>query len=1465
MIYTFYSYKGGVARSMALANVAELFYRAGLRVLMVDWDLEAPGLERFFPIDYADFYTKPGVIDLLLNYKQQMTEEIHLLDNNELPFEKPEHFFFDIYPNSTSTAKLWLLSAGKRSAGKQSKDKNSEDNFIKYANHVRDFNWKDFYENWGGELYFEWLRGQFEQVADVILIDSRTGVSEMGGVCTYQLADVIVMLTSPNQQSLNGTYDMLSAFKSDGVIEKRNRPLEIIVVPAKIDDGESNYLDSFQSEFIELFAEFISPKLGSKPERFWQLLIPYSVKYAYKERLAIPELNKAHATPIVEAFSRLTAAMRTLAGEDSPIIAAMPETTILFGKESLSRIEVTKDIFVMDNNVYINKKNQPPNWDDAPSLENFFGRVEELNILEKWIIQDRCRTIAVLGMGGIGKTDFSRKLAQNIENEFDYAIWISLRDAPTVNKILGDIIKYLSNQSILITDNLESQLSYLLNYLRLNRCLLILDNVEAVLKGGGTAGNYREGDEGYGKLFKLVGERNHQSCLLLTSRETPLEIAQLAGEKLSTRSLELKGLNMEDGRELSEAVSGSLTGGDKEWKKLIKSYNGNPLALKLAVRYIDDVFSGNIADFLKEDTHIFEDLKKLLDWHFNRLSEGEREIMYWLAIDRESVPVRDLIDNVVDRGQSSKVISNIQSLKRRFPLEERKGSGFSLQSVILEYMIEKFIDEICEEIESSKIKLFNNHALIKANAKDYVRNTQKRLILEPIVNLLVTSFESSEALEDRIGQILVAIKKTPVLRSGYAGGNILNLLIYLESNLSKYDFSRLDIRQAYLPDVNLQNVNFTAANFIKSSFTETFSSLLSVAFSPKNEKSPQDDGKYLATGDADGGIRIWRVNDLVQCDRVDAHSSWVRSIAFSPDGMMLASGSDDQKVKLWSFDRYTGKLSPAPIQPLPDHTYRVRSVAFNPQNNNMLASSSYDNTVRLWNVETGKCQKILDEHTDWVWTAIFSQDGSKLVSSSKDRTLKIWDVSTGKCLQTCSVAADIQSVAFSPDDKILAAGSDDKTVKLWNFQIDRALPLAEHSTVELGKHDNYVRSVAFDRDGNLASAGYDNIIILWDVKTGKRIRTSVKEHTHRLRSIAFHPDGQTLASGGWDKILKLWNIHKGSESSRTLQSRTDWICGADISPDGKFLVSGSDEKIVKLWDVKTGEVKLRLQGHETWVWAVAFSPDGKSIASGSFDRTVKLWNSSTGKCLHTLKGHETWVWSVAFSPDGKLLASGGDEPTVKIWDVTTGKWWKNIDNENSKWVRSVAFSPDSKLLAIGSDDCKIRIWDVATSSLITTLEGHKKRVRSVAFSPDLKTLASGSYDFTVKIWDISTGKCLKTLEKHTDQVRSVAFSRDGTMLASGGNDRTVRLWHPSTWECFKVLEGDNGHTDEVRSVAFSRNQDILISSSKDGTIRLWDAKTGEFITCIREPRPYEGMNITDATGLSDLQKDSLKTLGAIEY
>ncbi len=303
MIFTFYSYKGGVGRSMALANVAELFYQVGLKVLMVDWDLEAPGLERFFPIDADDILGKPGVIDLLLDYKQQMSQDmLNLKGGDKLPFQRPTELMTNIYPNASEKGKLYLLTAGKR----------ANKHFEKYANTVLTFDWQDFYQNWEGGLYFDWLRQQFEEVADVILIDSRTGITEMGGICTYHLADVIVMFCTPSQQCMNGTYKMAQNFISSKVKKLRGeRRLDILVIPARIERAESSLMDNFQQEFLNKFKTFIPNKkltenIDDIAQKLWETLrIPYVPKYAYNEILAVREGELDSAIDISEAFLNL--------------------------------------------------------------------------------------------------------------------------------------------------------------------------------------------------------------------------------------------------------------------------------------------------------------------------------------------------------------------------------------------------------------------------------------------------------------------------------------------------------------------------------------------------------------------------------------------------------------------------------------------------------------------------------------------------------------------------------------------------------------------------------------------------------------------------------------------------------------------------------------------------------------------------------------------------------------------------------------------------------------------------------------------------------------------------------------------------------------------------------------------------------------------------------------------------------
>ena len=289
---------------MTLANVAELFYRAGLKVLMVDWDLEAPGLDRFFFGDkeaVEEVLDKPGVIEMLLDYKDQMSQDFSADEKETFPFKKPKDLILDIYPNSEGKGKLYLLTAGRRSKRR----------FSEYANSVLSFDWKDFYNNWDGELYFEWLRGEFERDVDAVLIDSRTGVTEMGGVCTYQFADVIVAFCSPNKQNLEGIYEMVQKFKNPDVIKLRNeRPLEVLIIPSRVEDrAETEQLNEFRQEFNEKFSDFAPKAIGDGPESLWRLMIPYVPYFAFNEIIAVREQGKKKSDDMNKAFRSIANAM----------------------------------------------------------------------------------------------------------------------------------------------------------------------------------------------------------------------------------------------------------------------------------------------------------------------------------------------------------------------------------------------------------------------------------------------------------------------------------------------------------------------------------------------------------------------------------------------------------------------------------------------------------------------------------------------------------------------------------------------------------------------------------------------------------------------------------------------------------------------------------------------------------------------------------------------------------------------------------------------------------------------------------------------------------------------------------------------------------------------------------------------------------------------------------------------------
>ncbi|MEA5551959.1 NB-ARC domain-containing protein [Anabaena cylindrica UHCC 0172] len=1094
-------------------------------------------------------------------------------------------------------------------------------------------------------------------------------------------------------------------------------------------------------------------------------------------------------------------------------------------------------------------------WGDAVDVSTFYGRASDREILKEWIVRDRCRLITLQGMGGIGKTTLAVKVAENSRDAFEYIFWRSLRNAPPIQNILSDLVKFLSNQQETnLPDTDEAQLMLLMKYLSSFRCLIILDNVETILISGASAGNYREGYESYGQLFRYITEVSHQSCLLLTSREKPRGLALKEGQNFPVRSLQLRGLSE---LEIHEIFTDKGFSASPEQEQLLTvRYDGNPLALKIVANTTQELFAGDISQFLDCNTSVFGDIWELLDQQCERLSYLEKQVMYWLVINREAVSIPELREDIVPPVSTRELLESLESLKTRSLIEASNHAAnhtinFTQQPVVMEYMTEKLITAIFNEITTGTISIFNSYSLIKATAKDYIRESQICLLAKPLVDKLLTHFGNQNRLEDYFYQAVINLRKYTQIQPGYAGGNILNLLCYIRTNLENADFSNLTVWQAYLKNINLNRINFQNADLSKSVFTETFGSILAVAFSP--------DGKILATGGVAGEVQLWQVTDGKPILRWNAHTRWIISLAFSPNGQMLATGSDDKSLKLW--DANTGIC----LETFPGHTSWVFDVAFAPQgcanspDSQTLASVGGDNTVKLWDAYNGQLLKTFIGHSAQLHSISFSPDGQMLASGANDSTTRLWNVHTGELVKTFPGQNNfVQAVAFSPDGITLASVGDDCMIKLWNLITGKLIN-------SFRSHVSFVQSIAFSPDGKtLASGSHDKTVKLWDVPAGICQKT-LQGHNSQVWSIAFSPDGEIIVSSSDDHTVKLWDTMTG-QCVITFKGYTNAFRLIAFSPDGKTLVSGSGDSQVRLWNVEAGVCLKTLPGHTSLVVSVAFSPDGKTIASGS--TAVKLWDSNTGKCLKTLHNHNNWVWSVNFSPDGKTLLTGNGDRTVKLWDVQTGECLKTLHGHGN-WVWCTVFSPDGQTLASTSGDYTAKVWDANTGVCLVTLEGHSNGVWSIAFSPDGKLAATASDDRRIKLWDLirdnsdrlPSGKCIKTLEGHTSGVYFVTFSPDGSLLATASDDQTVRIWDVNTGECLKMF---TGHTNRVWSVKFSPDGEMLASASHDETIKLWNVRTGECCKTLQALRPYEGMNIAGVRGLTDAQKASLRVLGAVE-
>lgn len=573
-------------------------------------------------------------------------------------------------------------------------------------------------------------------------------------------------------------------------------------------------------------------------------------------------------------------------------------------------------------------------------------------------------------------------------------------------------------------------------------------------------------------------------------------------------------------------------------------------------------------------------------------------------------------------------------------------------------------------------------------------------------------------------------------------------------------------------------------------------------------------GKRLASSSADGTARIWDVAERRVIHQLEAHTDWVRGVAWSPDGALLATASRDGTVRLW--DAATGEEE-AP-SPLIIRRRMMNVVAFSPDGRH-LAVAGDSPEVQLVPVDgSGSGRSLdfptLDKHGKWVRSLAFSPDSQRLATVDSEAVLRVWTAGSATPLTERAYAA--RSVAFASNDELVVGQKNGRV-----------------SVLRLGGHRPRWEHIDF---------------------TGSDVLVS---------TVSVSPDRRWLATGGDDDTVRLWSYgdpHDGARSRpKSVMLHVGGVRAVAYSPDDKLLASGGLDRHVRVWDAVTGTLKHDLKGHTGWVNAVAFSPGGRYLATASGDRTAALWDLRTDRCLEVFEESKEYVRSVAFSPDSSTLALTGTDGEVRLWNIASltrrerilrrrGEHWHYIERGQSNRVlpvrhdgqaNSVAFNQDGNLLASCGNDGNVQVFAFDHSTLGAQLWDkpvtRSTRINCVAFSPDGQRLAGCDAANVIRLWNTATGRLEREWKGHDDWVSALAFTKDGALLATSSADRTVRLWHVPDGAPHRRLVG---HTDVVRCVAFNNAGTRLASAGGDGTIRIWDVATG---------RQVAGTSVADTT------------------
>ena len=1097
------------------------------------------------------------------------------------------------------------------------------------------------------------------------------------------------------------------------------------------------------------------------------------------------------------------------------------------------------------------KKRQITNLSQAPLNIDFFGREDDLRLLNKLILGQSVNLIMIQGFGGVGKSTLIARCARDLQNKFDICIFKKFTSPWPLAMVMSEILEQLE---VPISDeemDCQKLSSLLLEELKPLKSLIVFDNIETVIgKSGKDAGV----DNEYDIFLAQWSSATSNSTLILTGRQSPTFIRNNEGEKKSTRLIRLSGLQLPAAKNLMLSIA-PLHGSSDDWKSVYEIYQGNALALELISRHIRDVFAGELRIFLQSGKAIVGDIESLITWHVERLKEPELGLMFWLAIYREPVSIETLSAAIIEYEIKDNLHSLVQTLNTKIPLE-KTHLQFSLQPVLMEHMTEKLIrsidgaiyvgsSDILEKVtnklitqasaeieQQSRLTILRRISLRRLDAKGHIQDAQIRSIIKPILNRLTERFVNA----NRVAQVLfglISLARSPTASSDYLASNIINLMREIRLDLSDFDFSNLCLRGADLTDLKLHRTSFRSSVFVGCIFTFPLGSPFRLLFINNTD--------IVVVGDSNGDITFVNVKTNEFLRRIDAHKIHIRALAYDPTRHEIISGSEDRSLRFWNAD--TGNL----VTEVIIHSNWINDVVML---GDKVISASEDQSIAVCDRESNRILKHFRMPETPLTRLCVNQDTQMLFGA--DCSGNIWEIDIfypSEPRKLVSLGEWITAIAINTSATRLVAGSA--------FGVIYVIDIGEANLmVRLDGHDHGVESVSFMRNEDaFLSVGGDGVVKFWNTNELQSMRILQRSAT-RIRDVAISDNDEFVSVCAEDQRIHTWTLQNGKFHG-SLRGLVDGIICFAVDCDGHRAVTGGDNGVIRAWDLREGKQIKETIIPQYRFWAVAMTTDGNLMATGGVDQKLRIWRTESLECVRIFDRQRSWIKAVVISANGERIISASMDGRAICVDTHNLdiEWEKDFERRQ---FFGAGITDDGKVVALCDASGDVILLNGKTGESLRTVCHHDGRARHVVFSGSGQIMYCCSEDCTISEVDVKTGKLLRRFGPTSGMIWFIDISHETNRLVSCDESNVVNLWDICSGNSIRQYLG---HTSRVYNVRFCARGSQIVTAGEDRRLIVWCGETGRKLVEMSYPKLYQDADFRDVTGLSDAQLWQISSLG----